>query len=136
MRYDAIIDKYAVKCPNTTMLGYNKWKAEFGDIVIWNCTSEKNVISRVIGRVHYAPATPDSPEINDYILGATLSKDLTFVYERWINPIDVVQVYDPVRCGTDMVKRMAFFFGEAWRDIKPHDLRAWLYDGTPQLEVK
>jgi hypothetical protein len=92
MRTDATIDKRQVRCPNASHIGYSKWKAQVGDLIVWREGDLKR-IGRMIGRVHYAPAlTGDRAPIRDYILVVGIGDMLQHTFERWVNPRDVERV--------------------------------------------
>ena len=90
MRTDATFDNKQVKCPNVSMLGHGKWKAQVGDLVV----TKDGLLARMIGRVVYAPClTGNTKPICNYILAVAMcSPVLDCTGERWINPIDVVRV--------------------------------------------
>ena len=91
MRTDAIIDKRQVKVPYSSHIGFSKWRAQVGDLILFT-EGGRTVTGRMIGRVHYAPALGETPIIRDYILCVCLNDALDYTFERWVNPIDVVQV--------------------------------------------
>lgn len=93
MRTDATIDKKQVKCPNASMLGYGKWKAQVGDLIHFQDQSTRR-IARMIGRIAYAPGLmDDNKPIRNYILAVAITGDmLDHSHERWINPADVLRV--------------------------------------------
>ena len=101
MRTDAIIDKQQVPCPNTSHIGYDKRKAQVGDIVNFTDTgtgpdgkpASRTRVGRMIGRIKYAPAlSGDKHAIRNYILVVALAEDLTYTSEFWVNPADVTRV--------------------------------------------
>lgn len=94
MRTDVTIDRKQVRCPNTSHGGYDKYKAQVGDIVLFN-ESGHSLVGRMIGRIVYAPPCGETPAIRNYILVIALSQDMTFSMERWVNPADVMRVQAP-----------------------------------------
>ncbi len=143
MRTDAVIDQEPVMCKNAQLIGFQKYPACFGDIIVFRENYPggdfQQFIGRVAGRVHYAPELPSpppdkpTPEINDFILTVVLSRDATFVMERWVDPKDVSIVYNPLNCGTDVVDLMTFFFGQDFMHETPQDLIAWAGSGCKSM---
>ncbi len=148
MRTDTRIDRYPVKCFQASTLGYGKYIAEVGDIIIYR-ESTYNVedlktlsnphvherIGRMAGRVHYAPALGETPEIKNHILVVCLSLDSPCAYERWIAPEDVLRIYDPNHADRKILELITFFFSPEFRHYNPDQLRQWAYSGyaTPAL---
>jgi hypothetical protein len=93
MRTDCIIDKCQVRCPNASHLGYDKWKAQVGDLVLYSEGTQRKV-ARMIGRITYAPELESSDKpIKNWILGIALTGELLeHTYERWIDPKSVIRV--------------------------------------------
>jgi hypothetical protein len=140
MRTDAKIDRYSVTCPNASQLGYHKVKAEFGDIVVYRERfqdgNDPPRVGRVAGRVHYAPALePNEEPIEDYLLVIVLADDLSFCFERWINPTDVVSVHSPSHPDRKLAELRTFFISPEFRQYSPAQLREWSASGyaTPEL---
>lgn len=109
MRTDAVIDKRAVRCPNATLGGYNKWRAQVGDLIWYKEGGVYSGPARMIGRIKYAPSlgAPETQPIRDHILVVQLGADLTYCMERWINPKDVTLVLAP----SNQLDVMAYFMG-------------------------
>jgi hypothetical protein len=135
MRKDVKIDRYAVKCRSANTLGYGKWKAEVGDIIVFEENGE-HAVGRMAGRVHSAPALISGEKpIKDYILVIALNDALTFSMERWINPADVISIHNPNHVDRKIVEFMAFFLSPEFKDYTPEQLRQWHYSGyaTPNI---
>ena len=128
MRTDARIDRKQVACPNASHLGFDKYKAQFGDIVVFN-ESDKSKVGRVIGRIDYAPALGETPAIRNYLVVAALTEDLTHVSERWVNPEDVTRVFDPNEESRNIPALINFFFSPKFRDESVDLLRRWTDTG-------
>jgi hypothetical protein len=100
MRTDAQIDRKQVKCPNVTLLGYNRWKARHGYIVVWNDEGTKR-LARVVGRVAYAPECGSrengtyTPAVRNYLMLVVLNTSATSKFIRWVNPDEIVECYSP-----------------------------------------
>lgn len=106
MRTDATIDRKQVICRKSSHLGYSKVTARTGDIIVYVESENVSRVGRVIGRVAYAPPlSGDAQPIRNYLVVASLSNDLTFVGERWVNPEDVSQVF-AVRAGDHEITRI------------------------------
>jgi len=141
MRRDAIIDKKQVPVPNASHLGYDKWKAQVGDLVLYLETDVNGQrigsrLGRMIGRVKWAPQLAGSKPIRNWIILIALSDDLSHSYERWVNPEDVLRVQTPrdehkrtldYVLGSEILKahvnevRMAA--SDGWKDLKAY--REW-----------
>jgi len=134
MRTDTIIDRKLVKCPNASTLGYGKWKAQFGDIVLWK-DSEGIHIGRVAGRIQYAPALgSETPAIRNHLLIVALSRNHTFPMERWVDPQEVIEVYDPANFESQPLRLLTFLFGPEFKKESVEDLRKWIRDGAATPE--
>ena len=135
MRTDATFDRKQTYCPNTyPTLGYGKYKAQFGDCLLYkeNLTNgDYNMrLARVAGRVDYAPAIgEDSTPTRDYVLVITMSDDLTFVMERWIAPEDIIRVWDPNHKDRNIEQLIQFFFSPAFKQESIETLRQWSASG-------
>lgn len=130
MRTDVQIDRKQVHCPNASGIGYGKYKAQFGDIVIASADGHVT-IGRVAGRIAYATAIgEDRGPIRDWLVVVALSSNLTFPMERWINPADVIEVYDPQNIdGANPATFLAFFFGAQFKAHSVESLREWANNG-------
>jgi hypothetical protein len=127
MRTDATIDRKQVICRNSSHLGYSKVTARTGDIVVYSEGKEWGThVARVIGRVAYAPSLGTEPAIRNYLVVASMSNDLTFVGERWVNPEDVSQVFS-VRPET--ARLLAFFLSPEFGHESVDNLRRWTESG-------
>lgn len=94
MRQDATIDRRQVYCPNSSWLAYSKGTAKAGYFVVWNDNGNMR-LCRVIGRVHYAPASGEVKEIKDWLFLAVLNDSATSVWIRWVPPSEITNVYSP-----------------------------------------
>jgi len=111
VRTDATIDRRQVRLPNASTLGYGKWKAQVGDLVVFKETEHHYSHGRMIGRVHYASGHDGQP-IRDYILVIVLNETLDHTYERWVNPKDVVSCYTLQTENTDRRKVCEYFLSD------------------------
>lgn len=103
MRTDATIDRKYVRCPNCRDgFAYDKSRAQVGDLV-WFTESGHTKLGRMIGRIAYAPSLDGEPCIQNYILCAVLSENMTYMFERWVNPVDVTRV-TPVQNQADVMR--------------------------------
>ena len=96
MRTDAVIDRVQVICRGASTLGYGKWKAQVGDLILFRQFKEDTTLTlgRMIGRVHYAPALEgDSKAVHDHILCLCINSMLDYTFERWVDPANVVIVH-------------------------------------------
>lgn len=92
MRKDVIIDRQQVRCKNASHLGFDKAKAQVGDIVIYRDDNDTSHIGRMIGRIRYAPGIGGSPVIRNHILAVVLGERIDCTFERWINPDSVISI--------------------------------------------
>lgn len=132
MRNDAIIDRKQVICRNASLIGYSHCTVRFGDIVIYKNGDFDRMIGRVAGRIKYAPGFDDTPTIRNWLLVIALGSDLTFGMERWINPDDVIQAYDPNNPERykSVVEFISSFFSPDWKKHSVQDLRAYCEYGS------
>jgi hypothetical protein len=103
---DATIDHRQVRLPNASHLGYDKWKAQRGDVIVYR-EGEGTRTGRVLGRVAYAPPEGEIGAITDHLYVLALSDDLSHAYIRWVDPADVVQC---TPCTPDRAAWLALFF--------------------------
>lgn len=126
MRTDVIIDRKQVYLPNVSTIGYYKIKAQFGDMI-----RTKDYIGRVIGRISYAPKlSTNDPDVRGWLVCLVFGSNFTFPMERWINPAEVLECFDPTKYGyktneSALASFVAFMFGPELKQYKPADLRAW-----------
>jgi hypothetical protein len=145
MRTDVQIDKRYVYCPNASTLGYGKYRAQFGDFLMWReATYAANDLEtktnphchmcygRMAGRIHYAPAICDDTEpVRDWILAIALGSNLTFAMERWVDPSEVVEVFEPT---AKLQSFLNYFLSEQFKQEKPNTLRAWSTSGFSTMQ--
>ena len=106
MRKDAKYSKKAVMCPKASTIGFGRYKAKPGDLIVFSdgiLDSSGREIGRVLGRVD-ASGEPGCPKIVGHILVLQASRDFTSCYIRWIDPALVTYVTD------SPTKFAAFFF--------------------------
>lgn len=111
MRTDCKIStRKKIHCVNATSIGFGKYMAEVGDLIVYkehyNDDSYGMRTARMIGSVTAPKVDPADAVIKDWLLVLTLSDDCHTCFERWVNPIHVVEVTNP---PTQMV---AWFFQE------------------------
>src|SRR5882724_8682360 len=98
MRTDCTIDGRAIPCPNAMFMGSNRGSAKPGDCILYKeyrgtDGAYGTRLARVLGRVS-APELSFAKPVKGYALAMALSDDATDGYERWIDPADIVQVFD------------------------------------------
>jgi hypothetical protein len=118
MRTDCQIDRKQVKLPNVTLIGFNRWKARYGYIVVWNDDGIRR-LCRVVGRVAYAPACGDpqdkqmfTPEIRNWLVLVCLNTTGSNWFIRWAPPEQIEQCYDPKDCAEIQKKILRFLSDE------------------------
>ena len=125
MRRDATIDRQQVHLPNASTLGFGKYKAQFGDVVLYQ-QDEHTYIGRVAGRIHYAPPLESSEKpIRDYLLVIALGTRLDFAMERWVNPEDVTECFDPSNEHCRIQEVLAFLFSPQFKTESVDTLRRY-----------
>jgi hypothetical protein len=134
MRTDAVIDKVQVECPDSSTLGFDKTKAQVGDLVFYHFGDDGPIFhGRMIGRIHHAPAIGnDKGPIKNWLLVAQLSPFLDQVYERWINPLWVVRVN---AISGDMRQKdiLAWFMSDDMVKAPQDEVRACVSEGWSSL---
>jgi len=122
MRTDARMDRKQVKLPCASTLGFDKWKAQFGDMVMFR-EGHNLELGRIISRINYAPVIgDDSPAIRGWLCVAVFSQDMSFIMERWINPETIERCYTP---RPQQIALMSFMFGEEFKKHDTYTLREW-----------
>ena len=95
MRTDCTIDDKRVVCPITPTGGSSKFEAGPGDVIFYRESVFHTRTARVLGRVN-APAIPHdqypAEKVKDALCVMSLSDCMTFAYERWVKPEDVIEV--------------------------------------------
>lgn len=115
MRTDATYDRKQVSCPNASTLGYGKYKAQTGDLIVYrehytNGTDDAR-LARVIGRVDYAPALDgDREPTRNRLVVLAMATMPSFCFERWINPEDVIEILAIDGEPGDKIRRLMEWF--------------------------
>jgi|SRR5215469_4828237 len=94
------LDNKAVRVPNASHLGFDKWKVKRGDVF----TCDGNIIARSLGRIK--TCDNDGEDCRGWVCALVLGLSGSHAYVRWIDPASVRQVID---CPS---KLAAFFFAE------------------------
>jgi len=89
---DCDVYEYPVTCSNTSTLGFDKIKAQRGDIVCWADGDQGTHIGRMVGVVHAKAFGDEAPAIAGHLLVLALNQCLTYAHLAWIDPTDVRQV--------------------------------------------
>lgn len=93
MRNDCTIDGRAVLCPNASLIGYGKARAQVGDFVVYGSDYDnERLLARMLGRVTYLENVNGRVVENRAILGMVLSDTGAYAFERWIDPAHVRRV--------------------------------------------
>lgn len=101
--------------PNAQTLGYGKWKASSGDYI----TTKNGEFGRVLGVITNCDA--DGLDCRGHLVVTILSNDLTFGYERWIDPKDVFTCKDPKHVNNFMTCFLASNVKETEAALKAND---------------
>lgn len=132
MRTDVTIDKKQVHCPNTSRLGFDKSKAQVGDLILFS-EGERIITARMIGRIAYAPQCAETPPIRGWILAICLNDSLDHTFERWVNPADVLRV-EPLE--NESIHRRAvteYFLSDELTQAPINEVRRSTTDGWSTL---
>lgn len=111
MREDVKVDTKAVQlssrdCP---MIGWSRPKAAFGDFVLFKYPDTAGFFAgRVIGRI---AKDPDGGRCNGYLVIKQLSINLSFQYERWVDPSWVFESYPAEHVEKEWPTFLGRFFG-------------------------
>lgn len=97
--------------PNASTLGYGEYIAHPGDYVLVGSNGQ-DAFGRVLGQI--TECDFDGTDCRGYLAVAIVSNDLTFGYERWIAPGEVLKCWNPKH--TDQF--MACFMASTVRDIQ------------------
>lgn len=134
MRIDIVIDRKQVHLPNASTLGFGKYKAQYGDCVLFSEGGQRTM-GRVIGRIAYAPKMDNDPDLRNYLVVIALGSNLSFPMERWVDPASVSECFNPQDFGNrDIAAFMSFFFGESFRKHSTEDMRGWVNYGSATVE--
>lgn len=123
MRTDILIDKKQVKCPNVSLLGYGKWKAQVGDLV-WFKEGDTERIGRMVGRVA-------SGDHKNHIIVGTLSSSLCSVYERWVSPNQVTRIEEIRNQG----EALAWFLSDTMTKAPMDKVRHCIHNGWSSFDA-
>lgn len=132
MREDCKIDNRTIVCNNAATLAGRGYKLETGMCFTYEEAGQTR-LARSIGRVT-APALAGCTAIDGYVLAMVLSFDANHTYERWVNPDDVIEIFNAP------TKLAAFFFapslpctGQTMRKLMEHGTISERYiDNLPQ----
>jgi hypothetical protein len=131
MRRDATIDRQQVLVPNASTLGCGKYKAQFGDVVLYKELNGHTRIARVAGRIKFAPALePQEKSIRNWLLVIALDERLSWSFERWVNPADVIECFDPENEHCRMQELLAFIFSPKFKQESIETLRRYAGEWT------
>jgi hypothetical protein len=89
MRSRKLAPRRRTNLPNASTLGYGKYWAEPGDYVTYRSGQSDHVrFGRVLGQIIETPSD-GLEDATGWLCIAELANDLTYGYERWINPVDI-----------------------------------------------
>jgi len=125
MRTDVKIDKKQVQLPYHWRSGYDKYKAQFGDVVFFK-EGSRTEIGRVIGRIAEGN-DPDFGNLKNYLVVIGVSLRFGGTFERWVKPENVENCY-PNDC-LELSRKLAIFFADKWLSKPTDELRKSAQDG-------
>lgn len=99
MRTDVTIDNRAIPCPNAGGFGGGgHGRAKAGHCILYRENhadgTHSERLARVLGRISAAGLNYANKPVKGFALVMALSNDASFAYERWVDPADIVQVFD------------------------------------------
>lgn len=127
MRTDIVIDRKPVICPNSLTLGYSTKKARVGDVIVVNIECGFRV-GRVISRI-VSGEGDHKVSLENYLVVIALGSNLSFPMERWVDPREVLECYNPK--DLDLANFLHEFFSLDFNKLSVDDLRKW---GSGELE--
>lgn len=131
MRNDVVIDRKQVNVPKASTLGFGKFRAQFGDMIMYH-DQEATRVGRIIGRVQSAPSIGQDGPLRDHLVVAVFSDDLTFIYERWVDPASVARCWTPQPKHRELWQ---FMLGDEFKKRSPDELREWAESGFSTWET-
>jgi len=136
MRQDAIIDRKQVICSNATTIGYGKWRAQTGDLLLYRESENSLRLARVIGRVKYAPALDgDKGPACNRIMVLALGNIPSHAFERWIDPKDVLEVISLATEHGDRIRQLLqWFLSPELTKYSPEELSDWAKSGFATMQ--
>lgn len=110
MRTDAKISNRKVYLPRASTIGYGKYEAKRGDLIVYEEHDNDGGVhnrrmARVLGTVD-APGVCGNPPTKNHLFVLALADDGHTAYERWIDPKRVVS------CQASPSKFAAWFFSD------------------------
>jgi hypothetical protein len=91
-------------CPNSSWLGYSSSKLKYGDLFMYYEYYEDKTTGTRIGKCH--GRIKPIAENKSYILSQSISTNLQFSYERWVDPKDVIEIIPKEKANKNI---LAFF---------------------------
>jgi hypothetical protein len=138
MRTDITIDRKQVKCPNASMLGFGKWKAQVGNLVTYRVTytdgSSREETGRMVGRIAYGSNLTTGGSLRNHLVLLSISSDLTHTMERWIDPKDVVRIHDIDEEYLQIRSVMNWFLSADLTKAPVEEIRQCLSHGSRTLD--
>lgn len=101
-----------VRClgAGATRLGYGKWEASRGDVIVWRVEAVDGSMiefsGRMLGRVDAAAEGPEVPAVKGWIAVLELNATFHHAFVRWVDPAWVTEIRDVPKVFP------AWFFGE------------------------
>ena len=93
MRKDVERNKQQTKCFNSTLIGFSTYKLKYGDMFVYKYPNDETLhVAKCHGRIRATfPLNPDRKDGQWHILAQTLSNNMQFSMERWIEPECVIE---------------------------------------------
>lgn len=105
-RTDVERNKQQTLCPNSTSLGYSRWKLRYGHLFLYKEHYTDGThgvrLAKCHGRIR--PDYRTSGKIDWFILAQVTNRMMGSTYERWIKPEDVIETRPPERCDKNILK--------------------------------
>lgn len=93
-RKDVERNKQQTRCPNSLWLGFSSSKLKYGDSFVYKYPNDETLhYAKCHGRIKARfSLNPDRKDGKWHILAQTMSNNMQFSMERWIEPECVVEV--------------------------------------------
>jgi len=100
--------KPEIFCKNSSSIGYSSMYLKLGDLFIYKERytdgSFHYRLAKCHGQIKPLNKISESDELKWYVLAQSANWLMTFTYERWIDPEDIVETYDREHVNPNIAK--------------------------------
>lgn len=123
----ATLDNRKVICPNASLLCGRGRVLKRGDMFVYDMAGEPGLrLARSLGRIK--TVDKDGIDCTGFICAMVLSIDGTYLYERWIDPKEVTQIFDaPTKTAAFFFAPSLPFASETIRDLMAYGTMSEIY---------